>query len=125
VLIVDTAGRLHTQDHLMRELTKIRDVVAKRIDGAPHVSMLVLDATSGQNAIAQAQNFTKAININGIFLAKLDGTAKGGVVVAIRDQLGIPIKFMGLGETPQDIETFDPERFMSALFGEKEPVPAK
>jgi fused signal recognition particle receptor len=120
VLIVDTAGRLHTQDHLMRELTKIRDVVAKRIEGAPHVSMLVLDATSGQNAIAQAQHFTKAININGIFLAKLDGTAKGGVVVAIRDQIGIPIKFMGLGETPQDIETFDPERFINALFGEKE-----
>jgi fused signal recognition particle receptor len=125
VLIVDTAGRLHTQDHLMRELTKIRDVVAKRIEGAPHVAMLVLDATSGQPAIAQAQHFTKAINVTGIFLAKLDGTAKGGVVVAIRDQLGIPIKFMGLGETPQDIETFDPERFINALFGEKEPAPAK
>jgi fused signal recognition particle receptor len=125
VLIVDTAGRLHTQDHLMRELTKIKDVVAKRIEGAPHVSMLVLDATSGQNAIAQAQHFTKAIKVTGIFLAKLDGTAKGGVVVAIRDQLGIPIKFMGLGETPQDIETFDPERFISALFGEKEPTTSK
>jgi fused signal recognition particle receptor len=122
VLIVDTAGRLHTQDHLMRELTKIKDVVAKRIEGAPHVALLVLDATSGQNAILQAQNFTKAINVTGIFLAKLDGTAKGGVVVAIRDQLKIPIKFMGLGETPQDIETFDPERFVNALFGEKAPV---
>src|SRR5690349_7383230 len=119
VLIVDTAGRLHTQDHLMRELTKIRDVVAKRIEGAPHEVLLVLDATTGQNAILQAQNFGKAINVTGIMLAKLDGTAKGGVVLAIRDQLKIPVKFVGLGETPQDIETFDPGRFIEALFGEK------
>src|SRR5436305_1157369 len=117
-LIVDTAGRLHTQDHLMRELTKIRDVVAKRIEGAPHEVLLVLDATTGQNAILQAQNFGKAINLSGIMLAKLDGTAKGGVVVAIRDQLKIPVKFIGLGETPEDIETFDPQRFIDALFGE-------
>src|SRR5256714_934442 len=119
VLIVDTAGRLHTQDHLMRELTKIRDVVAKRIEGAPHEVLLVLDATTGQNAILQAQNFGKAINVTGIVLAKLDGTAKGGVVVAIKDQLKIPVKFIGLGETPQDIETFDPARFIEALFGER------
>jgi fused signal recognition particle receptor len=118
-LIVDTAGRLHTQDHLMRELTKIRDVVSKRIEGAPHEVLLVLDATTGQNAILQAQNFGKAINVTGIILAKLDGTAKGGVVIAIRDQLKLPVKFIGLGETPQDIETFDPERFIDALFGEK------
>src|SRR5438105_7028540 len=118
VLIVDTAGRLHTQDHLMRELTKIRDVVAKRIDGAPHEVILVLDATSGQNAVAQAKNFGAAINVSGIFLAKLDGTAKGGVVLAIRDQLKIPVKFIGLGETPADIETFDPARFIEALFGD-------
>jgi fused signal recognition particle receptor len=118
VLIVDTAGRLHTQEHLMRELTKIRDVVAKRIDGAPHEVLLVLDATTGQNAILQAQHFMKAIDVTGIFLAKLDGTAKGGVVVAIKDQLHIPVKFVGLGETPQDIETFDPGRFVDALFGE-------
>src|ERR1700677_2125480 len=85
VLIVDTAGRLHTQENLMRELTKIRDVVAKRIDGAPHEFLLVLDATTGQNAIAQAKNFGKAINVTGIVLAKLDGTAKGGVVIQIRD----------------------------------------
>jgi fused signal recognition particle receptor len=116
VLIVDTAGRLHTQDHLMRELTKIRDVVSKRIDGAPHEVLLVLDATTGQNAILQAQHFGKAINVTGIILSKLDGTAKGGVVIAIRDQLNIPVKFIGLGETPQDIETFDPERFVDALF---------
>ena len=119
VLIVDTAGRLHTQDHLMRELTKIRDVVSKRIEGAPHEVLLVLDATTGQNAILQAQNFGKAINVTGILLAKLDGTAKGGVVLAIRDQLKIPVKFVGLGETPQDIETFDPARFIEALFGDR------
>src|SRR5215471_16098947 len=117
VLIVDTAGRLHTQAHLMRELGKIRDVVAKRIEGAPHEVLLVLDATTGQNAILQAQNFGKAIAVSGIVLAKLDGTAKGGVVIAIRDQLKIPVKFIGLGETPQDIETFDPQRFVDALFG--------
>src|SRR5207248_4937356 len=116
VLIVDTAGRLHTQDHLMRELTKIRDVVAKRIPGAPHEVLLVLDATTGQNAIRQAEMFTKAIGVTGLILAKLDGTAKGGVVFAIRDQLKLPVKFIGLGETPEDIETFDPERFVQALF---------
>jgi fused signal recognition particle receptor len=120
VLIVDTAGRLHTQDHLMRELTKIRDVVAKRIEGAPHEVLLVLDATTGQNAILQAQNFGKAIQVTGIVLAKLDGTAKGGVVMAIKEQLNIPVKFVGLGETPQDIETFDPQRFIDALFGEEQ-----
>lgn len=119
VLIVDTAGRLHTQDHLMRELTKIRDVVAKRIEGAPHEVILVLDATTGQNAVAQAANFAKAINVTGIFLAKLDGTAKGGVILQIRDTLKLPVKFIGLGETPQDIETFEPTRFIHALFGDK------
>jgi fused signal recognition particle receptor len=124
VLIVDTAGRLHTQDHLMRELTKIRDVVAKRIDGAPHEVLLVLDATSGQNAIAQARNFGAAINVTGLLLAKLDGTAKGGVVLAIKEQLDIPVKFIGLGETPQDIETFDPARFVDALFTTREPAAA-
>jgi fused signal recognition particle receptor len=118
VLIVDTAGRLHTQDNLMRELTKIRDVVSKRIENAPHEVVLVLDATTGQNAIAQAKNFGKAINVTGIVLAKLDGTAKGGMVIAIRDQLNVPVKFIGLGETPQDIETFDPARFVEALFAD-------
>src|SRR3954453_13487303 len=118
VLIVDTAGRLHTQEHLMRELTKIRDVVAKRIDGAPHEVLLVLDATTGQNAVAQAKTFGKATNVTGILLAKLDGTTKGGVVLAIKEQLNIPVKFIGLGETPEDIETFDPARFVEALFGE-------
>src|SRR6187551_501814 len=89
VLIVDTAGRLHTQEHLMRELTKIRDVVAKRIEGAPHDVMLVLDATTGQNAVHQAKNFQQAINVTGLFIAKLDGSAKAGFVFAIRDQLNI------------------------------------
>ena len=124
VLIVDTAGRLHTQEHLMRELTKIRDVVAKRIPGAPHEVLLVLDATTGQNAILQAKNFGQAIDVTGIVLAKLDGSAKGGVVIAIKEQLKIPVKFIGLGETPQDIETFDPQRFVDALFGERAPQPA-
>jgi fused signal recognition particle receptor len=119
VLIVDTAGRLPNQEHLIRELVKIRDVVARRIEGAPHESMLILDATTGQNAIQQAKVFAQAINISGILLAKLDGTAKGGVVWAIKDQLNIPVKFVGLGETPQDIETFDPQRFVDALFGAK------
>jgi len=93
-------------------------VVAKRIPGAPHEVMLVLDATTGQNAINQAKAFAQAINVTGIFLAKLDGTAKGGVVLVIREQLKIPVKFIGLGETPEDIETFDPQRFIDALFGE-------
>ncbi len=122
VLIVDTAGRLHTQEHLMRELGKIRDVVSKRVEGAPHEVLLVLDATTGQNAILQARHFTQAIGVTGLILAKLDGTAKGGVILSIRDQLSIPVKFIGLGETPQDIETFDPERFVNALFGEEAPA---
>jgi fused signal recognition particle receptor len=117
VLIVDTAGRLPTQEPLIRELVKIRDVVAKRIAGAPHEALLVLDSTTGQNAIQQAKVFGNAINITGIFLAKLDGTAKGGVVMSIKEQLNIPVKFIGLGETPQDIESFDPVRFVDALFG--------
>lgn len=118
VLLIDTAGRLHTQDHLMRQLTKIRDVVAKRIPGAPHEVLLVLDATSGQNAVRQAELFKQAIAITGIFLAKLDGTAKGGIVVAIRDALDVPVKLVGVGERPEDVEPFDPERFVEAIFAE-------
>ncbi len=116
VLLVDTAGRLHTQDNLMRELTKIRDVVAKRIPGAPHEVLLVLDATTGQNAIQQAKAFTAAINVTGIFLAKLDGTAKGGIVVSIRHELDLPVKFIGVGESYEDVEPFDPDAFVDALF---------
>ena len=115
-LILDTAGRLHTQKDLMRQLTKIRDVVTRKIPGAPSEVLLVLDATTGQNAIAQAKMFTQAIDVTGIFLAKLDGTARGGIVIAIKDQLDIPVKFVGLGEKPQDIAEFDPEAFVEALF---------
>ena len=116
VLLVDTAGRLHTQDHLMRELTKIRDVVAKKIPNSPHEVLLVLDATTGQNAINQAKAFQKAIDVSGIFLAKLDGTAKGGIVIAIRNEVNLPVKFIGLGEQYEDVEPFDPETFVEALF---------
>ncbi len=116
VLIIDTAGRLHTQDHLMRELEKIRRVIQKIIPTAPHESLLVLDATIGQNAIRQAEEFTKSVELTGIFLAKLDGTAKGGIVVAIRRQLNLPVKFVGLGETPEDIAPFNPDEFVEALF---------
>ncbi len=116
VLLVDTAGRLHTQNHLMRQLTKIRNVCAKKIEGAPHEVILVLDATTGQNAIAQAKRFKEAIDVTGIFLAKLDGTAKGGIVVAIREEVDIPVKFIGVGETLEDVEPFDPEKFVEAMF---------
>jgi fused signal recognition particle receptor len=116
ILILDTAGRLHTKKDLMMQLTKIRDVVARKIPGAPNEVLLVLDATTGQNAIVQAKIFTEAINVTGIFLAKLDGTARGGIVIAIKDQLDIPVKFVGLGEKPEDIAEFDPEKFVEALF---------
>lgn len=118
ILLLDTAGRLHTQDHLMRELGKIRKVVERKMPGAPHEVLLVLDATIGQNAIIQAQQFTAHVAVTGIFLAKLDGSAKGGAVVSIRDQLNIPVKFVGLGETPADMEPFDPSTFIEALFAE-------
>jgi fused signal recognition particle receptor len=115
-VILDTAGRLHTKKDLMQQLKKIRDVAARKIPGAPHEVLLVLDATTGQNAIAQAKVFTEVINLTGIFLAKLDGTARGGIVLAIKDQLNIPVKFVGLGEKPEDIAEFDPEKFVEALF---------
>jgi fused signal recognition particle receptor len=116
VLLVDTAGRLHTQEHLMRQLTKIRDVVSRKIPGAPHEVLLVMDATTGQNGIQQARLFKDAIGVTGVFLSKLDGTAKGGVVVAIREQIDIPVKFIGTGETPEDVEPFEPEKFIEAMF---------
>jgi len=115
-LILDTAGRLHTQKDLMRQLTKIRDVVSRQIPDSPNEVLLVLDATTGQNAIAQAKMFAEAINVTGIFLAKLDGTARGGIVIAIKDQLDIPVKFVGLGEKPEDIAEFSPDSFVEALF---------
>src|SRR6185312_1170982 len=116
VLIVDTAGRLHTQTHLMRELEKIHRVVTRQIEGAPHEVLLVLDATTGQNAIAQAENFKKTVQCTGIILAKLDGTAKGGAIFAIKQKLGLPVKFVGVGEKLDDLEPFDPESYVEALF---------
>ena len=116
VLIIDTAGRLHTQEHLMRQLTKIRNVVQKHIPDAPHETILVIDATTGQNGINQAKVFADAIDVTGIFLSKLDGTARGGIVIAIREQLNLPVKFIGVGETPDDVEAFDPDQFVEALF---------
>jgi fused signal recognition particle receptor len=118
ILLVDTAGRLHTQDHLMRELSKIQRVVEKKIPGAPHEVLLVLDATIGQNAVNQARSFSEHVKVTGIILAKLDGSAKGGIVVGIRDQLSVPVKFVGIGERLDDIEPFDPETFVEALFAE-------
>lgn len=118
ILILDTAGRLHTQAGLMDQLTKIRRVVDKQIPGAPHEVLLVLDATSGQNALRQAEEFGKAAGVTGIFLSKLDGTARGGIVVAVRHTTDIPVKFIGVGETPDDVEPFDPERFVEAMFAE-------
>ncbi len=116
LLLIDTAGRLQTKENLMKELTKIRNVAARKIPGAPHEVLLVLDATTGQNAISQAQHFKAATDVTGLFLAKLDGTAKGGIVVAIKDRLSIPVKFVGLGETPDDIARFNAEEFVEALF---------
>lgn len=116
VLIVDTAGRLHTQTHLMKELEKIRTVVSRQIPGAPHEVLLVLDATTGQNALTQAEQFSKAVKCTGIILSKLDGTAKGGAVFAIRQKLGMPVKYVGVGEQLDDMEPFDPDSFVQALF---------
>lgn len=118
VLILDTAGRLHTQSGLMDQLTKIRRVIDKQIPGGPHETLLVLDATSGQNALRQAEEFDAAAGVTGIFLSKLDGTARGGIVVAIREATNLPVKFIGLGETPEDVEAFDPERFVEAMFAQ-------
>ncbi len=114
-LIIDTAGRLHTNKNLMKELEKIARVGRKHIPDSPHEVLLVLDATTGQNAVRQAEAFTEAIDVTGIVLTKLDGTAKGGVVVPIREELGIPVKFVGLGEQKEDLATFDADTFVEAL----------
>jgi fused signal recognition particle receptor len=125
VCIVDTAGRLQTQKNLMAELTKIQDAIKKQLPDAPHEVLLVLDATTGQNGISQAVKFTEAVRCTGIVLAKIDGTAKGGVVVAIRSQVGLPVKYLGVGEQPEDITPFSPEEFVDALFADAaEPAPA-
>ena len=116
VCIVDTAGRLQTQQTLMQQLTKIHRVLGKQIPEAPHEVLLVLDATTGQNGISQAQHFTDAVRCTGLVLAKLDGTAKGGVVVAIRKQVGLPVKYVGVGEKAEDLALFEAEPFVDALF---------
>jgi fused signal recognition particle receptor len=118
VLIVDTAGRLHTQANLMRELEKIHRIVGRQIPGAPHEVLLVLDATTGQNAVVQAEQFKKLIHCTGIILAKLDGTAKGGAIFTIKQRLGIPVKFIGVGEKVEDLQPFEPEQYVEALFSE-------
>lgn len=117
VVILDTAGRLQTQDPLMRQLAKIRAVVGRQISGAPHETLLVLDATSGQNALRQAEAFAQTAGVSGILLSKLDGTARGGIVIAIRQATDIPVKLVGVGETPDDLQPFDPHAFAEALFG--------
>jgi fused signal recognition particle receptor len=116
LLIVDTAGRLHTKYNLMEELRKVRGVAAKRVHEAPHETLLVLDATTGQNALSQARHFKDAVEVTGVIVAKLDGTAKGGVVFAIGQELGLPVRFVGTGETMDDLAEFDAEAFVEGLF---------
>jgi len=120
--IVDTAGRLQTQQNLMQQLSKIHRVLGKQIPEAPHEVLLVLDATTGQNGISQARHFTDAVHCTGIVLAKLDGTAKGGVVVAIRQQVGLPVKYVGVGEKAEDLALFNPDQFVDALFEDLEAI---
>jgi fused signal recognition particle receptor len=118
VVIVDTAGRMHTKFNLMEELKKMKRVMDKALPGSPHETLLVLDATTGQNAVSQARQFHEAIGVTGVVLTKLDGTAKGGVVVAIAEELGIPVKLVGVGEGLEDIEVFSAEDFVEGLFGD-------
>jgi fused signal recognition particle receptor len=115
VAIVDTAGRLHTQANLMEELAKVRRVIEGRLDGAPHETLLVIDATTGQNGVRQAQQFSEAVQVTGVALTKLDGSAKGGVALAIAHELGLPVKLIGVGEGIEDLRPFDPESFARAL----------
>jgi fused signal recognition particle receptor len=117
-VIIDTAGRLHTQDDLMNELRKVTRVVGRRVAGAPHETLLVLDGTVGQNAIQQGRLFSEAVSPTGIVVTKLDGSARGGAVAALRRELGLPIRFIGLGESVEDLEPFDPQRFAENLLAE-------
>jgi fused signal recognition particle receptor len=117
LLLVDTAGRLHTKVPLMDEIKKVRKTISKAMDGAPHETLLVLDATTGQNALAQATMFKEALDLTGIILTKLDGTAKGGIVLGICDELNVPVRYVGLGERADDLREFDAEDFVEALFG--------
>jgi len=117
-LLIDTAGRLHTKTNLMQELQKVHRVMGKKLPGAPHEVLLVLDATTGMNALNQAREFHKAVPLTGLVVTKLDGTSKGGVVVAIQRELGLPIKYIGVGEKPEDLQPFDATQFAAALFAE-------
>jgi fused signal recognition particle receptor len=117
VLIVDTAGRLHTQKNLMRELTKVKSVLERRLPGAPHEILLVIDANTGQNALSQAGMFDEALGLTGLVLTKLDGTARGGIVVAIARELSVPVRYVGTGEGIEDFEPFDPTEFAGGLLG--------
>jgi signal recognition particle-docking protein FtsY len=119
-LFIDTAGRLHTKHNLMQELQKLHRVMGKQLPGAPHEVLLVLDATTGMNALNQAREFNKAVPLSGLIVTKLDGTSKGGMVVAIQKELGLPIKFVGLGEQADDLQPFDAKQFAEALFDARE-----
>ena len=119
VVLIDTAGRLHTKVHLIEELRKIRRVIAREQAGAPHETLLVLDATTGQNAFQQARVFKEAVDVTGIVLTKLDGTAKGGVIIGIQEELGVPVQYIGVGEAIDDLQPFDPADFVKALFEDK------
>ncbi|MBJ7353609.1 MAG: signal recognition particle-docking protein FtsY [Thermoleophilaceae bacterium] len=118
VALIDTAGRLHTQDNLLEELKKVRRVIEKQLPGAPHETLLVVDATTGQNGLRQAKLFAEAVHVDGIVLTKLDGTAKGGIALAIADELGIPVKLIGIGEQLEDLRPFDASDFARALISE-------
>ena len=118
ILLCDTAGRLQNKVNLMKELEKVKRVIEREIPGAPHEVLLVLDATTGQNAMVQAKTFKEATNVTGIVLTKLDGTAKGGIVLAIRNELDIPVKFVGLGEKMDDLQVFDAEKYVYGLFAD-------
>ncbi len=118
VVIVDTAGRLHTQDDLMEELSKVRRVIGRQLDGAPHETLLTIDATTGQNGLRQARQFAQAAGVTGVVLTKLDGTARGGIALAIARELELPVKLIGIGEALEDLRPFDPEDFARALIAE-------
>jgi fused signal recognition particle receptor len=120
ILIIDTAGRLHTKTNLMEELKKIKRVLQKRLPGAPHEVLLVLDASTGQNGLQQARFFTDAVNVTGLVLTKLDGTAKGGIILAVNQELKIPVKYIGVGEQIDDLQPFDRKSFVDALFGSQD-----
>jgi fused signal recognition particle receptor len=119
LVIVDTAGRLHTRYNLMDELRKVHRVAGKGVEGAPHETLLVLDATTGQNALSQARHFQEAVAVTGVVLAKLDSTARGGMVFAIARQLGLPVRFVGTGERVEDLVPFDPDLFVQGLWADR------